>query len=1056
MSISYPDVDKHNEDQTTFDLTPFPMWIYDLTTYRFLKVNREAVRHYGYSEMEFLTMTIKDIRPKEDLPKLVKAIEATRTRKDTFKESLFRHQKKDGSLLYVKLRGNLIEYHGRKAEIVTAIDLTETYEREKKIETQKRYFQTLGEINQLLLSANHWIKSLYSCFKIVGEVIEVDRIYYFENNLQKETTSQRLEWTYGKTELQIDQEDFQNISYSSFPLFIEALRKGGSFKAVVEELPPSPIKNFLKSRNVMSVLALPIWVSGEFRGFIGFDHCRQNREFNEDACQFLDTLTSNLGNYLKRQDAYQELSFSEAKFKSLIENGKDLIAIIDKNAKYKYISPNTKTVLGVSPEEFIGKNPLDFIYESDKPRLEQCFEKVMKSKFVSIAPYRFPDGQGNWRWIRTELTNHLDTPLINGIVANTSDVTTEVKKRLANELVATLSMQISQPGSLASGLNKALKNLVKFSKISVSEIWLISPDTTQLNLFSKVWQREEFSKFYELSNDINSVQKGEGLSGSIWKEEKTVWFTDISNNKNFLRSKAAHSANLHTGIGLPILFNNEFLGCILCLSEYKGKQLYEKLGMLAEVSEQIGPIIKQKITEEEYRSFFDLSSDPHCIIGFDGSIKKYNRAVFEVLGYKENEVVNQSIFKFIHPDDREKSEQRLKDAFSNITRPNPYTARFLNNKGQIKWLVWTGTAIPESKVYIAIAKDVTEQKIAEQKLKKAYEQLKSAQKIAKLGYWYRNYKANVSVWSEETYSIYEYSPNDFVPTLENITKTLHPEDRHLVQRDSTKLLEAGKVKSFEHRIISGSGKEKWVKDEIRLITDDEGNPIRVEGTVQDITERKKHEEELTLSNERFRLAIKASNEMIWEVDHKNQQGIDQKKFLPIVNSHNGDTFTNDNSWFSKIHKEDRERVWEYINKALQDKKKNSWELEYRIELADGSISYIIDRCYILRDKEGHPIRSVGSALDVTASRQQLERIKKQNEKLREISWLQSHVIRSPLSKIMSLIYLLKDLDGDEVTHEEVMEMILKSAHELDGVIHEITDKINMFKNDDILNAVEVK
>src|SRR5690606_22205903 len=111
------------------------------------------------------------------------------------------------------------------------------------------------------------------------------------------------------------------------------------------------------------------------------------------------------------------------------------------------------------------------------------------------------------------------------------------------------------------------------------------------------------------------------------------------------------------------------------------------------------------------------------------------------------------------------------------------------------------------------------------------------------------------------------------------------------------------------------------------------------------------------------------------------------------------------------------------NKALLNKKKKSWKAEYRVQLSDGSIVYFVDRCYIIRDKEGNPIRSVGSVLDVTASRQQLERIKKQNEKLREIAWQQSHVIRSPLSKIMGLIYLSQEHGGGGLSNKDIMELI---------------------------------
>lgn len=104
--------------------------------------------------------------------------------------------------------------------------------------------------------------------------------------------------------------------------------------------------------------------------------------------------------------------------------------------------------------------------------------------------------------------------------------------------------------------------------------------------------------------------------------------------------------------------------------------------------------------------------------------------------------------------------------------------------------------------------------------------------------------------------------------------------------------------------------------------------------------------------------------------------------------------------------------------------------------------YFIDRCYIQRDEAGNPIRSIGSALDVTSSREQLDKIKTQNEKLKEIAWLQSHVIRAPLARILGLINLFEVIDDndEEMTKDQIIEMISTSAHELDEVIKDITKK----------------
>ena len=99
------------------------MWVYDLATLQFLEVNEAATIVYGYSREEFLSMTIKDIRPSEDLPALLKV--ANVDNEGYADTGVWRHLKKNGELLYVNISGQVIEFQGRKSELILSIDQTE-------------------------------------------------------------------------------------------------------------------------------------------------------------------------------------------------------------------------------------------------------------------------------------------------------------------------------------------------------------------------------------------------------------------------------------------------------------------------------------------------------------------------------------------------------------------------------------------------------------------------------------------------------------------------------------------------------------------------------------------------------------------------------------------------------------------------------------------------------------------------------------------------------------------------------------------------------------------
>ena len=109
--------------QLLFKRHPVPMWVYDLATLRFLTVNDAAVRHYGYSREEFLGMTIKDIRPAEDIPALLADVASNRS--SPYVTSIWKHRKKDGTLMDVEVTSHEFQFGGHKAKLVLAQDVTE-------------------------------------------------------------------------------------------------------------------------------------------------------------------------------------------------------------------------------------------------------------------------------------------------------------------------------------------------------------------------------------------------------------------------------------------------------------------------------------------------------------------------------------------------------------------------------------------------------------------------------------------------------------------------------------------------------------------------------------------------------------------------------------------------------------------------------------------------------------------------------------------------------------------------------------------------------------------
>lgn len=119
----------------------------------------------------------------------------------------------------------------------------------------------------------------------------------------------------------------------------------------------------------------------------------------------------------------QALEASEQRFKALVQNGSDVIAIIDRKGNYLYMSPSSVSGLGVGPEFWVGKNVLEFVHPEDKERIAAILHTSHTVKQLHIPPFRFKRDGIEYRWIETVITDMTEHPSVGGLVTNTKDVT---------------------------------------------------------------------------------------------------------------------------------------------------------------------------------------------------------------------------------------------------------------------------------------------------------------------------------------------------------------------------------------------------------------------------------------------------------------------------------------------------------------------------------------------------------------------------------------------------------------------------------------------------------
>ncbi|MCL4873930.1 PAS domain S-box protein [bacterium] len=153
-------------------------------------------------------------------------------------------------------------------------------------------------------------------------------------------------------------------------------------------------------------------------------------------------------------------------------------------------------------------------------------------------------------------------------------------------------------------------------------------------------------------------------------------------------------------------------------------------------------------------------------------------------------------------------------------------------------------------------------------LRKEREALADSQRIARLGSWEWDIANDAAAWSEETYRIFGLAPSARAPAFRDFIVFVHPADREELERKVMEALRTGMHYTHEHRIIRTDGAERIVHEEAEVEKDESGNPVRMSGTVQDITEHRRAEMALAESELRYRTLIESLQEGIIALDER--------------------------------------------------------------------------------------------------------------------------------------------------------------------------------------------
>ncbi len=306
--------------------------------------------------------------------------------------------------------------------------------------------------------------------------------------------------------------------------------------------------------------------------------------------------------------------------------------------------------------------------------------------------------------------------------------------------------------------------------------------------------------------------------------------------------------------------------------------------------------------------------------------------------------------------------------------------------------------------------------------------LRLALEATDTGVWYWNIPDDEIGWNQATYEIFGTELHDF----EDFTSLIAPEDRPRVEQAVQRSVQEGSHYHEDFRIRHGrSGDERWVSAWGETHFED-GEPVRLLGTVRDVTDQKRTERALRQSERRFRQVAETLDELVFLMDADGSEFLYVSPAFEDIWGHPPEALVEDPSlWLEGVHPDDTARVRREFNR---DFSAGDYDIQYRVVHPDDEVRWLHVRGYPVTDDRGNVERMAGLAQDIT----ELKEVRMATEAKSEFLAQMSHDIRTPMNAIIGMSDLLSETDlSPEQRHH--VDIVREAGRSLLTLINNILD-----------------
>ena len=328
--------------------------VVDLETKCFVFANNATCEMLGYTGAEIRHLTLQDIHPPEVLPAAQHHFEQVLKAK-TRVTADHKVQRKDGSTFYATTSISLMMSGGRPYAVGFFHDITGLKRSADALAHREGLLHAVMQGTSYLVSAEISDGGIHEALRVVGEALDVDRVVVVEEQANGPVVE--AAWERADIPISLAGVDLASLPVDFGEIWREPLHSGRAVVSHRDSVSPE-VGQVFDAVQARSILLIPVFAGGAYRGAIGLNSCREKRDWSASDIDVVATFATLLGSMVARNDSRRSLERSEERFRAVSETARDAILMVDPSGRIRYWNPAAERLLGYSAEEAAGMGPV--------------------------------------------------------------------------------------------------------------------------------------------------------------------------------------------------------------------------------------------------------------------------------------------------------------------------------------------------------------------------------------------------------------------------------------------------------------------------------------------------------------------------------------------------------------------------------------------------------------------------------------------------------------------------------------------------------------------------